>query len=68
MGRRGVAGDPPYMPATLAPDEREFLATVRQFAADEVLPHTREWEAAPGFPDAIWPRLGELGLLTMTLS
>ncbi len=35
--------------------------------ADEVLPNTRVWESDLALPDWIWPRLGELGLLAMTL-
>lgn len=50
------------------PSQSEFLTNVEKFVADEVLPHTREWEAQTGFPDSIWPRLGELGLLSMTLT
>ena len=50
------------------PDEAVFLDRVRKFVADEVLPNTREWERNAAFPDAIWPRLGELGLLSLTLS
>ncbi len=49
------------------PEETAFLDTVRDFVAKEVLPHTREWEKNTQFPDEIWPRLGELGLLSMTL-
>lgn len=48
-------------------DENSFLDRVRQFVAEEVLPKTREWERNTQFPDEIWPRLGELGLLSMTL-
>lgn len=44
-----------------------LLARTRDFVAHEVLPNTREWEANAAFPDAIWPRLGELGLLGLTL-
>ncbi len=50
------------------PDEVKFIDSVREFVAAEVLPKTREWEANKGFDDSIWPRLGELGLLTMTLT
>ncbi len=53
----------PEMPA----HEVEFLDKVRDFVAKEVLPNTREWEANTAFPDEIWPKLGKLGLLTMTL-
>ncbi|AIE87885.1 acyl-CoA dehydrogenase family protein [Fimbriimonas ginsengisoli] len=48
-------------------DENSFLERVRAFVADEVLPKTREWESNRAFPDSIWPRLGELGILAMTL-
>jgi alkylation response protein AidB-like acyl-CoA dehydrogenase len=48
-------------------DENAFLERVRTFVAEEVLPNTRAWERDREFPDAIWPRLGELGLLAMTL-
>lgn len=40
-----------------------LLEQVRDFVANEVLPNTRKWEADRQFPDEIWPRLGELGLL-----
>lgn len=48
-------------------EESAFIGRVRQFVQDEVLPNTREWENNTAFPDSIWPRLGELGLLSMTL-
>lgn len=51
----------------LCPEEAAFLDRVRKFVAEEVLPNTRKWEADKVFPDAIWPRLGELGLLRMVL-
>lgn len=51
----------------LCPNEAAFLDTVRKFVQDEVLPETRKWETDRVFPDAIWPRLGQLGLLKMTL-
>lgn len=49
-------------------DEAKFLARVRAFVADEVLPNTRKWEENTAFPDDIWPKLAELGLLSMTVS
>lgn len=52
---------------TLSADDAAFLDTVRTFAEQEVLPQTRVWESAREFPDTIWPRLGELGLLSMTV-
>ncbi len=50
------------------PSQADFLTDVEKFVAQEVLPNTREWEANAAFPDPIWPRLGELGLLSMTLT
>ena len=49
-------------------DEDLFLSRVRDFVAREVLPNTREWEKNTSFPDDIWGKLAELGLLGMTLS
>lgn len=49
------------------PSEEAYLDRVRQFVAEEVLPQTREWEKNTQFPDEIWSRLGELGLLALTL-
>lgn len=49
------------------PSEEAYLDRVRQFVAEEVLPQTREWERNTQFPDEIWARLGELGLLALTL-
>lgn len=51
----------------ICPEEVRFLDRVRAFVADEVLPQTREWENNTAFPDSIWPRLGDLGLLSMTV-
>ncbi len=48
-------------------DDAIFLDRLRDFVATEVLPNTREWERNAAFPDWIWPRLGELGVLGMTL-
>jgi len=58
------------MPADLfaiPQSELDFLAAVQNFSETEVLPQTRAWEEATAFPDEIWPRMGELGLLSMTL-
>lgn len=48
-------------------DESVFLDQVSKFVEAEVLPNTREWESNASFPKEIWTRLGELGLLSMTL-
>lgn len=52
----------------LCPEEKAFLDRVRDFVQNEVLPKTRDWESNTAFPDEIWPRLGQLGLLSMTVS
>ncbi len=49
-------------------EEQAFLDRVREFVQTEVLPNTRKWEDDTAFPDDIWPKLGALGLLGMTLS
>lgn len=51
----------------LSDRENQFLDRVRTFVKDEVLPNTRQWESDKQFPLSIWPKLGELGLLSMTL-
>jgi alkylation response protein AidB-like acyl-CoA dehydrogenase len=52
---------------TLPAEEAAFLDRVRAFVAEEVAPCTRAWEAERAFPDSIWPKLGEAGLLSITL-
>jgi alkylation response protein AidB-like acyl-CoA dehydrogenase len=37
--------------------------SVRDFVARELRPHADEWETAEGFPDSVFRRMGELGLL-----
>jgi acyl-CoA dehydrogenase len=49
------------------PEELDFLASVREFVAKEVLPNTRKWEANAAFDDDIWQKLGQAGILAMTL-
>ena len=36
---------------------------VRKFAADEIRPHSREWDQNQFIPDEIVAKLGELGLM-----
>ena len=38
-------------------------AEIRRFVAEELRPHSAEWEAARWFPDDVFRRMGELGLL-----
>ncbi len=55
------------MSLDLNSEEAAFLDRVRDFVATEVFPFTREWERNAAFPDEIWPKLGAVGLLAMTL-
>jgi acyl-CoA dehydrogenase len=40
-----------------------FRGSVRAFVEREVMPQVEAWEADGRIPKAIWPRMGELGLL-----
>jgi alkylation response protein AidB-like acyl-CoA dehydrogenase len=46
-------------------EQRLIRDTTREFAAREVRPHAREWDAAGTFPTALIPKLAELGLFGM---
>lgn len=47
-------------------EERQLRDTVREFCEDEVAPHVREFEEAKRFPDSLYRKFGELGLLAVT--
>ncbi|GIT42393.1 MAG: hypothetical protein Ct9H300mP11_03290 [Chloroflexota bacterium] len=42
--------------------------TVRQFSSQEIAPRADEIDRADSFPRDLWPRLGDLGLLGITVS
>ena len=45
-------------------EEQELLRkTVRDFAEQELAPHSREWDDKQGFPRSVFTKLGELGLM-----
>ena len=44
-------------------EQQQLRRTVRQFAEGEILPHVMEWDEAAHFPDDLFPKLGDLGLL-----
>jgi alkylation response protein AidB-like acyl-CoA dehydrogenase len=48
-------------------EQRLIRDTTREFAAREVRPHAREWDAAGAFPTALIPKLTELGLFGMII-
>lgn len=56
----------PIEPFTAEHDH--LRTTVRRFVEDELAPHADEWEAARWFPDGVFRRAGELGLLGLTVS
>jgi glutaryl-CoA dehydrogenase len=51
----------------LSEDERLVRDTVRDFAADKIMPHIAEWFEAGTLPRDLVPELGKLGLLGMHL-
>ncbi len=48
-------------------DQRLIHQTVRQFAANEVRPHARRWDAEGVFPGDLIPPIAQLGLWGMTI-
>ena len=49
-------------------EQHELLrASIRAFVEGELAPHAREWEDAGWIADWVWPRMGELGLLGLSV-
>jgi butyryl-CoA dehydrogenase len=44
-------------------EQQMIQNTVRRFAREEILPHSREWEKAQGFPRELLHTMGNLGFL-----
>ena len=60
----GVPEAAPRRPLPPFGEEHEALrAEIRRFVAEELRPHAAEWEAARWFPNEVFTRMGELGLL-----
>lgn len=48
-------------------EQKEIRRSVREFAESEIRPHVMEWDEAQHFPREIIPKLGELGLMGVTI-
>lgn len=51
------------MDFTLSEEQQLLKKTVRDFAEEELKPHSREWDEKQEFPREIFTKLGELGLM-----
>ena len=51
----------------LSEELRVLQKSVREFAATEVAPHCKTWNEEERFPHELIPKLGELGLLGMSV-
>jgi len=51
----------------LSEDFEMLRETVRRFAEQEITPYAEEIDRSNSFPEDLWPKLGELGLLGMTI-
>ena len=60
-GRPEAASRRPLPP--FGEQHEELRAEIRRFVAEELRPHAAEWEAAQWFPNEVFHRMAELGLL-----
>lgn len=51
------------MPSPFREEHEQFRKTVRQFAQKELAPFADEWEKSECFPNEVFKRAGELGIL-----
>jgi citronellyl-CoA dehydrogenase len=51
------------MPSPFSEEHEQFRRTVRQFCEKELAPHASEWERDELFPNWVFKRAGELGIL-----
>ena len=47
----------------LTDEQKQLRDTVREFAASEIAPFSKDWDEHSTFPAALIPKLGELGLM-----
>lgn len=48
-------------------EHEQLRATIRRFVEQELAPHARAWEEAGWFADWVFPRMGELGFLGLSV-
>jgi alkylation response protein AidB-like acyl-CoA dehydrogenase len=48
---------------SLSEEQKLLKQSVRDFAEQEIAPHSREWDEKQGFPREIFTKLGEMGLM-----
>ncbi|MEO8443570.1 MAG: isovaleryl-CoA dehydrogenase [Gammaproteobacteria bacterium] len=58
---------PDFLDAGLDDGARLLRDTVREFAAREIAPRAAAIDAANEFPNELWPRMGAIGLLGITV-
>jgi acyl-CoA dehydrogenase len=67
MSALAGAGLPEAAPARPAPpftvEHEELRGEIRRFVAEELRPHAADWERARWFPDEVFARMAERGLL-----
>jgi citronellyl-CoA dehydrogenase len=51
------------MPSPFSEEHQQFRKTVRRFCEQELAPHAAEWERDELFPNWVFKRAGELGIL-----
>ncbi|KAF8205669.1 acyl-CoA dehydrogenase/oxidase [Mycena galopus ATCC 62051] len=67
-GRRHASSFYNVQVAGLTDEEAEFRHAVNEFAAKEVAPRAAEIDKSNNFPSDLWPKMGAMGLLGITVS
>jgi isovaleryl-CoA dehydrogenase len=62
-----ISNSLPGLDFGLGSDIEMLRDTVRGFSQDKIAPHAAEIDRSNTFPRALWPQLGELGLLGITV-